>query len=79
MWQAVEEGGRATLGSAVMNSILRENRITSYGLPLLVAALCLFYMLGAAALVVEAVKSGELASAAAAHAGIALVATVLPS
>ena len=79
MWQAVEEGGRATLGSAVMNSIVSENRITSYGLPLLVVALCIFYVLGAAALVAEAVKSGELASAAATHAGIALVATVQPS
>lgn len=62
-----------------MNSIVSEKRITAYGLPLLVFALCIFYMLGAAALVAEAVKSGELASAAAAHAGITSVATVHPS
>ena len=59
-----------------MNSILSEKRIGFYGLPLLVIALCVFYMLGAAALVVEAVKSGELASTAAAHATAALVASV---
>jgi hypothetical protein len=58
-----------------MNSIVAEKRIDSLGLPLLVVALCLFYMLGAAALVVEAVKSGELATAAS-HAGVALVSTV---
>jgi hypothetical protein len=46
-----------------MNSIVAEKKIESVGLPMLVIALCLFYMLGAAALVAEAVKSGELASA----------------
>ena len=61
-----------------MNSIVSEKRIQSFGLPLLVVALCLFYMLGAAALVVEAMKSGELASAAA-HAGVGLVACVQAS
>jgi hypothetical protein len=45
-----------------MNSIVAEKRFDFVGLPILVVALCLFYMLGAAALVVEAVKSGELAS-----------------
>jgi len=55
-----------------MNSIIAEKRIESFGLPLLVIALCLFYALGAAALVVEAVKSAELAAAAASHAGVAL-------
>lgn len=59
-----------------MNSIVSEKRIGFYGLPLLVIALCVFYMLGAAALVAEAVKSGELASTAAAHATAALVATL---
>jgi hypothetical protein len=62
-----------------MNSIVAEKRIEFFGLPLLVVALCVFYMLGAAALVVEAMKSGELASAAAARAGVALVACVQPS
>jgi len=57
-----------------MNSILAEKRIESLGLPLLVIALCLFYALGAAALVVEAVKSAELAAATASHAGVALAA-----
>ncbi|MGO8968800.1 MAG: hypothetical protein ACLQDQ_04435 [Myxococcaceae bacterium] len=57
-----------------MNSIVAEKRITSFGLPLLVIALCLFYALGAAALVVEAVRSGELAALAASHAGVSLVA-----
>jgi hypothetical protein len=52
-----------------MNSIVAEKRIESVGLPILVVALCLFYMLGAAALVAEAVKSGELASTR----GVALV------
>jgi hypothetical protein len=47
-----------------MNSIVAENKTDFVGLPMLVVALCLFYMLGAAALVVEAVKSGELASSA---------------
>jgi hypothetical protein len=61
-----------------MNSIVAENRIQSFGLPLLVIALCVFYMLGAAALVVEAMKSGELASTAA-HAGVPLVACVQAS
>ena len=56
-----------------MNSIVTEKRIDSFGLPLLVIALCVFYMLGAAALVAEAVKSGELASSAAGHAVVALV------
>lgn len=62
-----------------MNSIVAEKRIQSFGLPLLVIALCVFYMLGAAALVVEAMKSGELASTAAAHAGMPLVACVQAS
>jgi hypothetical protein len=62
-----------------MNSIVSEKRIESFGLPLLVLALCLFYMLGAAALVVEAVKSGELASTAAAHAGVAFLSTLQAS
>jgi len=57
-----------------MNSILAEKRIESFGLPLLVIALCLFYALGAAALVAEAVRAGELAAAAASHARVALVA-----
>ena len=65
-------------GVSVINSIVAEKRIESFGLPLLVIALCVFYMLGAAALVVEAVKSGELASAAA-HAHLALVAVAQPS
>jgi hypothetical protein len=47
-----------------MNSIVAENKTDFVGLPMLVVALCLFYVLGAAALVVEAVKSGELASSA---------------
>jgi hypothetical protein len=59
-----------------MNSIVSEKRIGFYGLPLLVIALCVFYVLGAAALVVEAVKSGELATTAAAHAAVALSAAV---
>lgn len=46
-----------------MNSIVSEKRIEFFGLPLLVIALCLFYALGAAALVVEAVRSGGLAVA----------------
>jgi hypothetical protein len=58
-----------------MNSIVSEKRIRFYGLPLLVIALCVFYVLGAAALVAQAVKSGELASTAAAHSGVSLVVT----
>ncbi len=57
-----------------MNSIVAEKRIESFGLPLLVIALCLFYALGAAALVVEAVKSGELAATASHARAVALVA-----
>jgi hypothetical protein len=45
-----------------MNSIVAEKRTDFVGLPMLVVALCLFYMLGAAALVVEAMRSGELAA-----------------
>ncbi|HXX31368.1 MAG TPA: hypothetical protein VEJ89_11755 [Myxococcaceae bacterium] len=51
-----------------MNSIVSEKRIHFVGLPILVIALCLFYMLGAAALVAEAVRSGELAEARGARA-----------
>ena len=57
-----------------MNSIVAEKRYESFGLSLLVIALCLFYALGAAALVAEAVKSGELAASAAGHARVGLVA-----
>jgi hypothetical protein len=60
-----------------MNSIVAEKRIQSFGLPLLVIALCLFYALGAAALVVEAVKSGELA-AMASHARVVALAVGAP-
>jgi len=56
-----------------MNSIVAEKRIESFGLPLVVIALCIFYALGAAALLVEAVKSSELAAAASAHAVVAVV------
>jgi hypothetical protein len=45
-----------------MNSIVAEKRIHLFGLPILVIALSLFYMLGAAALLASAVRSGELAS-----------------
>ncbi|HMK73097.1 MAG TPA: hypothetical protein VK454_07140 [Myxococcaceae bacterium] len=45
-----------------MNSIVAEKRFHFFGLPILVIALSLFYMLGAAALVASAVRSGELAS-----------------
>lgn len=51
-----------------MNSIVSEKRISLVGLPILVVALALFYMLGAAALVASAVRSGELASARGARA-----------
>ena len=51
-----------------MNSIVAEKRINLFGLPILVIALSLFYMLGAAALVASAVRSGELASARGTHA-----------
>lgn len=46
-----------------MNSIVAENKTDFVGLPMLVVALCLFYVFGAAALVASAVKSGELALA----------------
>jgi len=58
-----------------MNSIVLEKKIGFYGLPLLVIALCVFYVLGAAALVAEAVKSSELASTAAAHSVVSLIAS----
>ena len=57
-----------------MNSIVAEKRYESFGLSLLVIALCLFYALGAAALVAEAVKSGELAASAASHARVSSLA-----
>jgi hypothetical protein len=43
-------------GVPVMKSIVAEQRIDSVALPIVVVALCLFYMLGAAALVAETVK-----------------------